>query len=929
MVVEEAGYRMAWVGTPDAAGRLRPVARTGDDGYLYGTVITATPGPYGDGPSGTAYRTGLPAYVNDTATAPEFAPWHDAAVTHGYRSAVALPLISHGEKFAVLVLYASRADAFDPGELDLLGRLADNVAFGIGALRARERSRAAEQERRELETVLRLAFEVAPIGIAFVDPEGTVSRCNGRFTTLTSLELDRSVVPLLGPAGEETMLLQGGSRELPWQRADGEAWLHVVATPKRNAAGGVDFVVVLIEDITERRLAEQELLYAKEYLEALYRASPDMIFLHGPDGRLVDVNDNALAMYGFSRGEMLTQPFTECIDEAYREEDAMQLVRRAQAGEPLDFEFVGRRKDGTTFPVEVRLRRLSSKAEPAHVVALVRDISERRANEAALRDQTEALNQRIRELGCLYAIARLMEHHQAPFSEVLGRVVAEAPRGFRFPQATAVRVVYRGREYLSHALPVDAPRTSLPLRTPDDPAAVIEACLVAAVAAAGPALFLPQENELLRAIRDQIEQEVDRRIAEQQLREREADLAKAQRIAALGSWDVDLASGHMHWSEQTWRIFGLDPAEGNAPRLEAFLARIHPEDRDRVAGLIRDGGPASYTFDYRIVRPDGRVRVVNQECEFVLDRHGRAVRLVGTLQDISRHKEAEEALRAANAELTEANRRLSEMNTQLIQSEKMASIGQLAAGVAHEINNPVGYISANVGSMQSYLDDLFRLVDAYEAAEPAIADPERRAAIENLRRQVDLAFLREDTASLIAETMEGVRRVRTIVQDLKDFSRQDEEAWQWTDLHKGLDSTLNIVWNELKYKAEVVKEYGTLPEVECMPSQVNQVFMNLLVNAGHAIAERGTITLRSGQEGDWVWVAVSDTGSGVKPEHLNRLFDPFFTTKPVGKGTGLGLSLAYGIIGKHHGRIEVTSELGQGTTFTVWLPVRQATPSAA
>jgi signal transduction histidine kinase len=165
--------------------------------------------------------------------------------------------------------------------------------------------------------------------------------------------------------------------------------------------------------------------------------------------------------------------------------------------------------------------------------------------------------------------------------------------------------------------------------------------------------------------------------------------------------------------------------------------------------------------------------------------------------------------------------------------------------------------------------------------------------------------------------------VKNIVQDLKDFSHVDEAEWQWSDLHHGLDSTLNIVWNELKYKAEVVKEYGAPPEIECIPSQLNQVFMNLLVNAAHAIENRGTITIRTGHDGDGAWVEITDDGKGIAPEHLERIFDPFFTTKPVGKGTGLGLSLSYGIVKKHKGRIEVDSRPGMGARFRVWLPVRQ------
>ena len=167
-----------------------------------------------------------------------------------------------------------------------------------------------------------------------------------------------------------------------------------------------------------------------------------------------------------------------------------------------------------------------------------------------------------------------------------------------------------------------------------------------------------------------------------------------------------------------------------------------------------------------------------------------------------------------------------------------------------------------------------------------------------------------------------------IVRDLKDFSYYGRgDAWKRADLHAGLDSTLNIIWNELKYKAKLEKHYGKLPLVECLPSEINQVFMNILLNAGHAIGEQGTITLSTGAGDGEAWVEIADTGNGIAPELLQKIFDPFFTTKPVGKGTGLGLSISYGIVNKHHGRIEVDSVVGQGTTFRVTLPVKQ--PEAA
>jgi len=261
---------------------------------------------------------------------------------------------------------------------------------------------------------------------------------------------------------------------------------------------------------------------------------------------------------------------------------------------------------------------------------------------------------------------------------------------------------------------------------------------------------------------------------------------------------------------------------------------------------------------------------------------------------------------------------------QAMQAEKMASIGQLAAGVAHEINNPIGFVLSNFRSLERYMTAVFGVIAAYEAAEPLLADSAALASLRRTKEDAELDFVKEDVKQLLVESGDGLDRVKRIVQDLKDFSRVGENEWQTADLIRGLESTLNVVRNEIKYKADVVKHYGPTPEVECMPSQLNQVFMNLLVNAAHAIAVRGTITIGSGTSGDQVWVAVSDTGSGIAPDVLGRIFDPFFTTKPVGQGTGLGLSLSYSIVRRHAGRIEVESELGVGTTFRVWLPLRQA-----
>jgi signal transduction histidine kinase len=288
--------------------------------------------------------------------------------------------------------------------------------------------------------------------------------------------------------------------------------------------------------------------------------------------------------------------------------------------------------------------------------------------------------------------------------------------------------------------------------------------------------------------------------------------------------------------------------------------------------------------------------------------------------------EIEKALRAKTEELETANLRLKENQMQLIQSEKMAGLGQIAAGVAHEINNPIAYVLSNLGSFRNYLATLQEHIQNTESLLKSCCDEnsEMKAIFEawsKKREFEDIQFILQDSAALIEESVEGTQRVREIVNNLKSFARLDESDVKPADLNEGLENALKIVWNEIKYKAEIIRELSPLPMVRCYPGQLNQVFLNLLVNAAQAIPERGSITLRSGTAVSCVYIEVEDSGCGIPPENIPKLFNPFFTTKPVGKGTGLGLSVSYGIVQKHGGTIEVESHLNQGTRFRVTLPI--------
>lgn len=282
-------------------------------------------------------------------------------------------------------------------------------------------------------------------------------------------------------------------------------------------------------------------------------------------------------------------------------------------------------------------------------------------------------------------------------------------------------------------------------------------------------------------------------------------------------------------------------------------------------------------------------------------------------------------LRAITHELEQTMTELSEAQSQIYQQEKMASIGQLAAGVAHEINNPMGFITSNLGSLDKYVSRLSDYIAVVDQAMQQCTVDALVTPVQEARKQLKIDRILADAHQLIAESQDGAGRVRRIVQDLKSFSRVDQAETALVDLNEILETTINIAWNELKYVADVQRLFGEIPRITCFPQQLHQVFLNLLVNAAHALGQtRGTITVSTEEDGAFVQVKISDTGCGMTEEVRRRIFEPFFTTKEVGKGTGLGLSISYDIIKKHGGTIEVESEPGRGTVFTVRLPVSTA-----
>ncbi len=335
--------------------------------------------------------------------------------------------------------------------------------------------------------------------------------------------------------------------------------------------------------------------------------------------------------------------------------------------------------------------------------------------------------------------------------------------------------------------------------------------------------------------------------------------------------------------------------------------------------------PATAAGDARkaMERAIHRERAARERAESLLESKSRELYIAGEAL-----KEEHQRVQRRNADLEQAHAALQSAQAQLVQSEKLASVGQLAAGVAHEINNPIGFIMSNLGTLKTYTDVMQELIQGYRSYSASAREESPQPAVleqmKELEDAEDIEFVLEDIGDLLHDSIEGTKRVKDIVQGLKSFSRVDDAKMCDDDLHKGIDSTLKVVENEIKYKCEVIRDYGDIPLVYCNLAQLNQVFMNLIVNAAQAMESQGTITITTRQDNDVVVLRFRDTGSGIPADKIGNIFDPFFTTKPVGSGTGLGLSISFGVIQDHGGTIEASSEVGAGTEFTIRLPLTGA-----
>ncbi|MDY6802343.1 MAG: PAS domain-containing protein [Cyanobacteriota bacterium] len=392
-------------------------------------------------------------------------------------------------------------------------------------------------------------------------------------------------------------------------------------------------------------------------------------------------------------------------------------------------------------------------------------------------------------------------------------------------------------------------------------------------------------------------------------------------------WMTDPLKNQMIYiSSKYEEIWGKSCVElYQSPR--SFIDSIHPEDRERVIAAFPKQIRGEYDEEYRILRPDGEQRWIRDRAFPIKDDSGTVYRVVGIAEDNTKYKESQLALEKKQERLKATLTKLKQTQAQLIQTEKMSGLGQMVAGIAHEINNPVSFIYGNLTYIEEYADNLLQLVKCYEEewTEPT-------PKIEQLCEEIELDFIVEDMPKLIDSMRVGTKRIQEIVNSMRKFSRSDEADIKQVSIQEGIESTLLILRNRLKAKGDkakikVIKSYEELPLVECYPAQINQVFMNLLANAIDALEEHQTpepvISISAEATPSNLVVKIADNGPGIPQKIRSTIFNPFFTTKPVGKGTGLGLSIAYQIVvDKHRGKISCNSDGGKGTEFIITIPLK-------
>ena len=815
----------------------------------------------GKGITGWVAEKGEPLLVNDVR--------EDARYISGdenMSSEMCAPLKVGQRVIGVIDAQSRDLNAFREDDLRLLNIAAGQITTLIENVRLQEEIKRSEKQYR---TVVEGALD----GVCVIGGDYRLKYVNERLAEIKGCSreeligtffkdhLDEESKSLL--AGREEQYKRGiklsPHLELNIVRKDGEVRNAEISRAITDLKGDIT-IIVFVKDVTERKQAEEALRESEDRYRDLVEYSQYLICTHNLEGQILSVNQEGARLLGYDQKDLLDKNIRDLLAPAVRDEFDSYLCTIREKG------------------VAEGLMRIQNAKGEKRIWAYSNSLRTERVTEPIVRSIAHDITERLQ---AEKAVRRLSQEN-AVMAEI-GRIISSTLN---------INDVYeRFAEKVRELIPLD--RITIHIFNPTDN--TIHNAYVTG-------LNVPQHSK--------------------------GDVIPSSGIFVEKS--IRTRTNMLIQIEDLKKV--TDTVPELLPNFQAgirSLMAIPLISKDEVIGVLHLQSTQPNVYSEKDLR--------------LAERVGNQIAgAIANAQLYSERKQAEEALKKNQEELIKKNREIDESrrNLQLaleeleraykelkasqakiLQQEKMASIGQLAAGVAHEINNPMAFISSNLGTLDKYVG---RLTEFIQTQTEVIESLQATEAIEGLNRkqkELKLDYITEDIKGLISESLDGSERVQKIVQGLKSFARVDEAEYKYTDMNECIESTINIVWNELKYKATLKKDYGKLPLTKCYPQQMNQVFMNLLINAVHAIENQGEIAIKTWSEDGSILIAISDTGRGIPKEQLSKIFEPFFTTKEVGKGTGLGLSITYEIVERHNGEITVESEVGKGTTFTVRIPI--------